>query len=70
MYQKIYLLKKEIMHLVTYGLVSLYNGISAFVGYSILKLALQENCINTDQPIAGGYKGIDAFPKVLVRNRT
>ena len=44
--------------------VSLFNGISTFVVYLILKLSLEKNNNHTTQPIAR-EKGIHSFPKCI-----
>ena len=46
-----------------FWLVSLFNGISTFVGDLIPKLSLQKNSRSTMQRIAEGNKEVHAFPK-------
>ena len=36
-----------------FGLVSLFNGISTFVGYSVSKPSMERNCNDMISPIAG-----------------
>ena len=45
------------------GLVSLFNGISTFVGYLMPNLFSKKNSSGTIQPIAGKEKGVHTFPK-------
>ena len=44
-------------------LVSLFNGITTFVGYLIPKPSLQKNTSGNIQPIADKDKRVHSFPK-------
>ena len=48
-------------------LVSLFNVISTFVGYSMPKPSFKKNSNGTIQPIAGRIRGFIPFPKVFVQ---
>ena len=54
-------LKKEVE---SFGLVSLFNSISNFVGYLMPKPSFKRNTSNTIKPIVGGFI---PFPGVFVR---
>ena len=45
-----------------FGLVSLFNGISNFVGYLMPKPFSQKNCNGNIQPVGGRIRGFIPFP--------
>ena len=49
-------------------LISLFNGVSTFVGNLMLNPSLWKNSTDTIKPIAQGIKGFILFPRVLVEN--
>ena len=53
-----------------FGLVSLFNGISTFVGYLMPKLFSLKNSSCTIEHIAGTIRGFIPFPRVYARKWT
>ena len=46
--------------------VSLFNGISTFVGYLMSKPSVYKNSSDIFQPRSSGFKGLSPFPGVLL----
>ena len=47
----------------SFGLVSLFNGILTFMGYSKPNPFIEKNSSDTIYPIACGYKEVNSFSK-------
>ena len=58
---------KKTVFICRFGVVSLFNGISTFIGYLMPKPFTLKNSISTIYPIARRIRGIIPFPRVFAQ---